>query len=95
MKKILRLIFNKYTIATGVFLAWVLVLDQNDWPSQRAREKELAKVKANIKFVQDETKQMEAGYAKLMTDPKELERYAREQYHMKKQNEDLYVIEKK
>jgi len=31
----------------------------------------------------------------LMHDPKELERYAREHYRMKRDTEDLYVIEKK
>lgn len=93
--KLLRFIFNKYTITGAAFALLMLFFDQNDWVSMQARNRELQDVKDNIVYLNKEIAAMDASYAALMQDPKELERYAREHYRMKKDNEDLYIVEKK
>jgi cell division protein DivIC len=93
--KLLRFLFNKYVITGAAFAVLMLFFDQNDWVSQQAREKELQDVKDNITYLNKEIATMDATYMSLMHDPKELERYAREHYRMKRDNEDLYIVEQK
>lgn len=93
--KLLRFLFNKYTLTGAAFAMLMLFFDQNDWVSQQDRHNELNRVKDNITYLNKEIADMDAAYAALMRDPKELERYAREHYRMKKQNEDLYIVEKR
>jgi hypothetical protein len=93
--KLLRLLFNKYTITGAAFAMLMLFFDQNDYASQQARDRELKDVNDNIVYLNQEIAQQESAYSSLMHDPKELERYAREHYRMKRDTEDLYVIERK
>lgn len=95
MKKIFFLLFNKYTITGAAFAALMLFFDQNDYVSMKARDKELQDVNNSISYLNAEIAKMDAAYASLMRDPRELERYAREHYRMKKDNEDLYIVEQK
>lgn len=93
--KILRLFVNKYLITAAVFAAWMIFFDQNDWFSMSQKRKELQDTKDNIVYLNDEIAKMEMDYNRLISDPARLEQYAREHYRLKRDNEDLYVIEKK
>ena len=95
MRKLFHILFNKFTITGAAFVVFILFFDQNDWVSQQERHKELQSVKDNITYLNKEIAGMDQSYTELMTDPKELERYAREHYRMKRDSEDLYGIEKK
>ena len=82
---------NKYFITFIIFLVWIVFFDKNNILAQlenRKVSKELQQKKENleeeIKLVEDETKALD--------DPKVLEKVARERYHMKKENEDVYII---
>ncbi|MBS1643608.1 MAG: septum formation initiator family protein [Bacteroidetes bacterium] len=93
--KILRFFINKYTITLAAFLVLMIFFDQNDWFSQQERRQELKKVNENIELLNQEIGKMDTEYAELRKDPKALERYAREHYRMKKDSEDLYIIQEK
>lgn len=93
--RVFRLFINKYTVVTAGFAIWMLFFDTNDYQSQREREQELEDTKQDIAFLNQEIAQMEADYQALIKDPKVLERYAREHYRMKRDTEDLYVVERK
>jgi cell division protein DivIC len=95
MKKALRILTNKYLLTTIAFLAWMIYFDQNDWYSQRQRNKDLATTHTNIAFLNGEIVRMEQEHTDLVTSPQKLEKFARENFRMKKDNEDLYIIEKK
>lgn len=99
MKKLVRIVANKYFIVSAIFVLWVAFFDQNDWMTLRDRKKELNTVKGNIAYLQGEIKTMSDEKKALVTDavgnlndPEKLEQYAREQYRMKHENEDVYVI---
>lgn len=53
---------------------------------------ELNKLEEEKEFYQDEIKQIRADLKELKTNPKTLEKFAREKYLMKKDNEELFVI---
>lgn len=100
MKKVTKVITNKYFIVSFCFAAWILFFDQNDWMSQQQRQKDLATTKDNIGYLKEEIKRMYAEKKALVTDmqgnlndPEMLEQYAREHYRMKHDGEDVYVIE--
>jgi cell division protein DivIC len=94
MKKVLKVVTNKYFLITFAFVAWVVFFDQNDWMSLQQRQKELNGVRENIAYLNDEIKSMETERKDLLTNPQKLEQYAREHYRMKHEGEDVYVIEK-
>jgi len=95
MKKVFRIVFNRYVLTAAVFVVWMTFFDQNDWMTQRETRRQLQETKDNIKYLTAETDAMERDYQAMLTDPKRLERYAREHYRMKRDNEDIYIVEHK
>lgn len=93
MKKVLRIIGNKYLLTAVAFLAWTVYFDQNDWMSLQQRQKELNNVKNNIKYLNTQIAKMNEEKNGLLTDRSVLEKYARERYRMKHEGEDVYVID--
>ena len=53
---------------------------------------ELKKAEANIVFLKQEIKRLEADYQTILNDPKLLEKIAREKYKMKYDDEDVYIV---
>ncbi|MBK6937084.1 MAG: septum formation initiator family protein [Chitinophagaceae bacterium] len=86
---------NKYLIAFLAFCVVVLFVDKNDVFTQLNRKKELKELeKSKAHFttqIAAERKELEA----LKTKPATLEKYAREKYLMKKDNEELFLVPEK
>lgn len=95
MKKVFNFFTNKYLLTSAAFVVWMTFFDQNDWMTQRDTQKQLQDVKDHIGFLTTKTEEMEQDLKLLQTNPERLEKYAREHYRMKRDNEDLYVIERK
>lgn len=93
MKKVLKVITNKYFITAFLFFIWSMFFDQNDWLTIRQRQKDLNGVKGNIAYLNQEISKMQAERDALLTDRGKLEQYARENYRMKHDGEDVYVID--
>lgn len=93
MKKILRIITNKYLLTAVVFVVWVGFFDSNDWSSQMRRKKEVEDTKNNISYLRKEIAKMKHERDGIKNNPAVLERFAREHYHLKKENEDVFVFE--
>jgi cell division protein DivIC len=94
MNKLLRVVTNKFVITGAAFLVWMIFFDQNNWSSQQARNQQLESTEANIDWLNKEIATMEKEHDALINDPAYLERFAREQYKMKRDNEDVYIVEK-
>jgi len=92
MKRALDIIRNKYIIASLAFLTWMLFFDRNDISSQYQYRSQLKELQLEKEFYLKETREVEIGLENLSTNPKKLEKFAREKYFMKKDNEDVYVI---
>lgn len=95
MKKVWDVLTNKFVLSAVAFAVWMLFFDQNDWMSMQQRRKELKGVNDNIAYLNGEVARMEKEHTDLVTNPRKLEQFAREQFRMKRDNEDLYIIEKK
>lgn len=86
---------NKYFIAGVSFVIWMLFFDPRDVFSQLEYTKELNELKTSKAFYQNEIAKEAAELEQLKTNPATLEKYAREKYLMKKDNEDLYIVPEK
>lgn len=91
-KQILSILKNKYLIAGLFFAIWMFWFDPKDIRSDIARRdkyKELQRSEKNLTNLITETK-LELN--QLKTNAQTIEKYAREKYLMKKDNEDLFVF---
>jgi len=91
-KKIVKFIGNKYFIVLLFFVIWMLFFDENSYLNHHELNKEIDKLEdANEYFeMQIET---DSKVINNLKDPDSLERYAREVYKMKRENEDIFIIE--
>ena len=92
MKKYSYLFTNKYLITGTAFVLWMMFFDTNDFPLQIRRLRDLNKIEHNEKNMTLQISSTQKELDILKTNPETLEKYAREKYMMKKDNEDLYII---
>ena len=93
MKYFFAVIKSKYFIATIAFGAWIFFFDKNDVPSQISRRKELTALNAKVSYYKEQIKLAEEELENLQNNSATLEKYAREKYFMKKDNEEVFIIE--
>ncbi len=92
MTRALNLLKNKYLICGIAFLTWMLFFDRNDLMSQYEYRQQLNVLEAEKEFYTTETEKTVKDLNELTTDRAKLEKFAREKYLMKKDNEDVFVI---
>ena len=93
-KYIPGLLKSKYLITGLAFMAWMLFFDSDDITLQLKRVKELQQLQESEKNLSKQITKTKEELDLLRTNPSTLEKYAREKYLMKKDNEDLYIIYK-
>jgi cell division protein FtsB len=94
MKRLIGLFSNKYFLFFVVFLAWMLFFDKNDIFSQYQYHQQLVKLRQERDFYQKETADVNRQLDELTSNKAALEKFAREKYLMKKNNEDVFVVVK-
>lgn len=93
MRKFTQVITNKYFIASIFFVVWMLFIDQRDYFQQKERRDELHKLEQKKAYYQQEINKTRKELGDLQHSPAALERYARERYLMKKDGEDIFIVE--
>jgi len=93
MERFLVLIQNKYLIAGVAFFIWMCFFDRYDLSTQFAYQQEKNKLERERVFYESEITRIEKAIKDVQYNPSEIQRIARERYKMKKDNEDIYVIE--
>lgn len=92
MKKIIPFLKNPYVILSIFFLVWMFFIDRNDFFAQQKYRERLDKLKADKAYYEEEIAKTQKDMEELTSDPKKLEKFAREKYLMKRENEDVFVI---
>jgi cell division protein FtsB len=92
MKRVLELFRNKYFMCSLAFVVWMLFFDKNDMLSQYEYRSEVNKLEAEKEFYETETAHVKKDLTELTTNLNTAEKFAREKYYMKKDNEDVFVI---
>jgi cell division protein FtsB len=93
MRRYLPLLTNKYLIALVAFLVILLFTDRNDVFMQMERRAELRGLEDKKRFYQQEIEATQKQLYELQHNSEALETYAREQLLMKRENEDLFIVE--
>ncbi len=92
LRNIFSIISNKYTITIVAFIIWIIFFDSNSMINQYRLTKALDKVKKEKLFYIQEIKQDKETAKGLMSNQDNLEKFARERFLMKRDNEDVYII---
>jgi len=90
--KIPSIFRNKYILTIIIFIIWVNILDSNNLITRYKEMSELHKLKIDREYYIKRIEEDKQKLHELKTDNRNLEKFAREQYRMKKPDEDLYII---
>ncbi len=92
VKKIFNIIRNKYLLTIIGLVVWIVFFDKNDLKTQLKLRDDVKKLQEERNYYAAEIKQITSDISELNTNPETLEKFAREKYLMKKDNEDIFVI---
>jgi cell division protein FtsB len=93
--KLLKTLKNKYLIATIAFLVWMVFFDHNNLLLHLQYRNELNDLSKSKKYYQEQIDKTKKEVELMQSNPKWMEKVAREQYLMKRDNEDVYLIREK
>jgi cell division protein FtsB len=92
LKALLPLLKNRFVLVGLVFLVWMVFFDSNDLISQYKYKRKLGQLEENKNFYLEQIELVKQDKEELFTNLKKLEKFAREKYKMKRDDEDLYIV---
>jgi len=90
--KLLKILRNKYIAALTGFVVLMLFIDHNDFFVQMDRRRQLNDLLASKRFYEQQIEQTKKNLSDLQNNSAALERYAREKFLLKRDNEDLFLV---
>ena len=90
--KIPSFLRNKFVLTSLIFLIWILLFDGNNILDRMKDLKNLKQLERDRVYYLEQIKTDSARLQELHTNDKNLEKFAREQYLMKKDNEDIFIV---
>ena len=84
---------NFYSLTAIAFLVWMTFLDSNDLINRFRMSAKLRSLEHEKEYYQEKILEVEKDRAELMGTTELLEKFARERYLMKRDNEDIFIIE--
>lgn len=91
-KPSVKFITNKYVIIFLIFIVWMVFFDKNSLLNHLEFNDEINKLNSKKEYYKTQIKQ-DKGLINKLENKEELEKFAREEYNMKKENEEIYLIE--
>ncbi len=92
LKFIQKYFVNKYFVTIFLFLAWMIFFDSTSFLVINELNGEVKKYESQLAYYQSEYQKNDEFYKKLMNNKAEKEKYARENYFMKKPNEEIFIL---
>lgn len=92
MKRILTFFANKYTLTLALFVLYNMFLNSIDIPFIISSRWELHKLRNQAEHIESENQFVKSELAGVKAKGYTLEKIAREQYFMKRPNEDVFVF---
>ena len=83
---------NKFVLVTVALLVWVTFFDSSNWIKQAKLKSEIEDLKEQKKYYLNEIQKDSIALFDLTNNQETQEKFAREKYLMKKENEDVIVI---
>jgi cell division protein FtsB len=91
-KRWFGIVSNIYVLVLTIFTVWMVFFDTNSLMIHLELRREIDKLKKQQEFLREEITRDKEIIEKL-SDPKELEKFAREEYYLKREGEQIYLIE--
>jgi len=89
VKKLLK---NRYFLVTLAVFIWLIFFDDDDLPKQIRLSFEMNDRKEQVDFLKKQIDSLTEDRKQLLEDPRSREKFAREKYLMKRDNEDLFIV---
>lgn len=86
------LLRNRYVLTSLVFMVWVGFFDQNNFVDRISLANRNRDLKRQREHFQQEIRENKENMEELRSHSEKLEKFAREQYMMKKADEDLFIV---
>lgn len=88
-----KIVTNKYVLISIIFVIWILFLDANAWlTSHRELDQQIAEKEQNVNFYKRGISR-DQEKIKTLKDSTGIEKFARERYLMKRENEEVFIIQ--
>jgi cell division protein FtsB len=84
---------NKYALVLILFGVWMVFFEENDLLSRFKNDQKIKHLNKEIAYYENEIKESSRKMLELRSNNENLEKFAREEYLMKKANEDIFIIE--
>jgi len=88
-----KILLNKYILSLIIFSVWMTFLDVNSWLIHHELNQEINDLEASISHYTTEIAIDQKQLKELNSAPENLEKFAREQFHLIKPGEEIYLIE--
>ncbi|MBO7541918.1 MAG: septum formation initiator family protein [Bacteroidales bacterium] len=93
-KKFLKVLGNKYVICTLIFILFFIIIDNNGFMTYyRLRSQNALLIQQKTELEKDILTDS-INYQKMTRDLEEIERFGRENYFMKRDNEDIFIVKR-
>lgn len=91
-RKLFGAFTNKYMVAFVVFCVWMLFIDDNNVFFLRKNVNKLKEYRVEKQYFLNKIHQDSIRLMQMKSNAKNLEKFAREEFLMKKKNEDIFLI---
>ena len=91
--KWVNFVFNRYFLVGFVFVIWMIFFDQNSLITHRELDKQIRNLERDEAYFRENLEHENAKLKMLQDNPAEIERIAREKFFLKKDNEDIFIIQ--
>ncbi|GGE97148.1 Septum formation initiator [Chishuiella changwenlii] len=91
--RVFKFVWNRYFILTVAFLVWMFFFDQNSFFVHRELDKQIRLLENDEEYFQENLDRETEKLNQLNNNPAEIERIAREQHFLKKDDEDIFIIQ--
>lgn len=92
MKRIPSPLRNKFLLTIVGLVVWLAFFDKNDLGSQIELRQQVKQLEKDKNYFAQEISVITSDIKELASNPKALEKFAREKYLMKRNDEDVFVI---
>ncbi len=91
-KRWFKIATNTYVLILIVFVVWMLFFDTNSFLIHKELNDDINALEENKEFYRSEIEN-DKQFIEKMKDSDEMEKFARQKYYLKRENEDIYIIE--
>ncbi|MBN2681269.1 MAG: septum formation inhibitor [Bacteroidales bacterium] len=91
-KRIIRIFRNRYILSLSLFIIWIGIFDGNNLIERRRDLKIRNKLIKEKQYYKEQIQEDGKRLKELMSTEENLEKFAREQYLMKREDEDIFII---